>query len=211
MFLDCIEICHHENIFPVTVRFKPTLNYSDLFCSLVLQFGTGNKHMHLTKQNVSITQVIYCSEIAVVKSSVIWVYGIGLLNTVNLHNSVRASNASVKQLNISLRNGCHVVAKWGISCQVIQSSSGDVSPRAGEIVLYNLVYSKEVCFTCIHLLLIFLSRYSSLLFPPVKAVLVQDCADKPGCFSPEFSYLNWIWPVGHTSAVFFNGRLRHYF
>lgn len=59
-------------------------------------------------------------------------YGIGLLNTVNLHNSVRASNASVEELSTSLRNRCHVVAKWEITCQVIQSSRGDVSPIAGK-------------------------------------------------------------------------------
>lgn len=56
-------------------------------------------------------------------------YATGLLNPVNLYNSIRDSNASVEQLSISLRNRCHVVAKWGIKCQVMQSTNGDVSPN----------------------------------------------------------------------------------
>lgn len=79
---------------------------------------------------------MYCLEIAVVENGIIRMYGIGLLSPGNLCNSITASNASVEQLSISLGNRCHVVAKWGIMCRVIQSGSGDVSPMAKEIVLY---------------------------------------------------------------------------
>lgn len=65
-------------------------------------------------------------------------YRTGLLKPVNLCNSIRDSNASVEQLSISLRNRCHVVAKWEIKCLVIQSANGDLFP--------NLVYSEELHF-----------------------------------------------------------------
>lgn len=72
------------------------------------------------------------------ENSAMGMYRTGLLNPVNLCNSIRDSNASVEQLSIPLRNRCRVVAMWGIKCLVVQSTNGDLFP--------NLVYSKELYF-----------------------------------------------------------------
>ena len=144
MFLGCIEICHHENFSDVIIRFKLTLNsiltYSaSWFYTLALK---ANLYTVKKSKCLLITWVIYCLKIAVVEHGVISMYEIGLLSPVNLCNPIRASNASVEQLSVSLRNSCHVVAKRGIACQVIQSHSGDVSPVAGEVALCNFAYGR---------------------------------------------------------------------
>lgn len=156
-------------------------------------------------------QEIHCLEIAVVENSVIRMYRTGLLHSVDLHYSLRASNTRLEQLSISLGNRCHVVDV--MTWQVMQSSSSDARIHLscnGEVLVSILIYSKEVHFTCIRMLLIFTSGSSSLLFLLEVVFWFKILQIIFGCFTPENQFTR-IWPAGTPYAAFFNMHLIHYF